>query len=358
MSEQKRRGRSVPVPAAGPATRAGQKAPLKVSLAVGAASAIAIALLTVIIVGLVWRRSRIEVTALSGGTPPGVQGGRGGRGERGGHDPHGVLWYERVVDLGDIVPLIVLLGLLSVLVVSLIAWWATRRANQPIERALEIQRAFVADASHELRTPLTTLNSRIQLAEHRLERGGDVQEALGQARADAGAMDDVLTDLLTAAEAAGGAGGGQPTSVLQSASAAIQQVGLQAADADVTIKTAIPADAWVLAEDVALKRALIALLDNATRHSPAGSTITVAAQTAPRSKFVNILVSDHGPGIMEADPNRLFERFARVSEGGKRRGFGLGLALVRDIAGRFGGDVYISQTGPGGTTFCLQLPKA
>mgnify|MGYP002735402387 CR=1 FL=1 len=87
------------------------------------------------------------------------------------------------------IPLTVVLAVLSVVFVSLIAWWATRRANAPIEKAMAIQRAFVADASHELRTPLTTLNSRIQLAQHRLARDGDVTTVLVDLRQDAQTMD-------------------------------------------------------------------------------------------------------------------------------------------------------------------------
>jgi signal transduction histidine kinase len=73
---------------------------------------------------------------------------------------------------------------------------------------------------------------------------------------------------------------------------------------------------------------------------------------------VQLRVSDHGPGIDQADAERIFDRFARSRETGDRRGFGLGLALVRDVVARHGGSVTIESTSPAGTTFLVRLPSA
>jgi signal transduction histidine kinase len=73
---------------------------------------------------------------------------------------------------------------------------------------------------------------------------------------------------------------------------------------------------------------------------------------------VELRVADSGSGIAAADRERVFERFARGADTGRRRGFGLGLALVQDVANRYGGSVAIETTSPAGTTFLLTLPLA
>jgi signal transduction histidine kinase len=100
-------------------------------------------------------------------------------------------------------------------------------------------------------------------------------------------------------------------------------------------------------------RALVALLDNAVRHSPPGGTVTESARSTGRD--VEVRVADRGAGIQGIVADRLFDRFVRTDDT-VRRDFGLGLALVRDIAARFGGDVTVDRTSTEGTTFLLTLP--
>lgn len=324
--------------------KAAHNAPLKVGLAVAAASAAVITVLSAVLVLAVWRLSRVEPAPVGGPRRPPR------------HDMD--RWQERVVDLGQVIPAMIALAVLSILVVGLVAWFATRKANQPMERALEVQQAFVADASHELRTPLTTLSSRIQLAQHRLGRGGDVEQVLTDLRGDADAMNDVLTDLLTAAEMAGTPGANARAQVSAAIDAALRTTRAKAEEAGVKLTSNCTEGLTVRAEPTALVRAIVALVDNAVRHSRAGSTVTV--QAAPvrlkGRRWVDIRVVDEGTGISSPDPDRLFDRFAR-EDGGLGRGFGLGLALVRDIARRFGGTVTVESTSPGGTTFLLRLPQ-
>ncbi|MFZ1382750.1 MAG: HAMP domain-containing sensor histidine kinase [Scrofimicrobium sp.] len=322
---------------------AAQRAPVKVGLAVAAASSVVMLLLAGTLIWVIWRLSRLLPN-----TPDGGRDGHRGRGiDR--------YWEGRIVDLDDVVPLMVVLAVIAVILISLIAWWVTKRANAPLQRALEIQQAFVADASHELRTPLTTLNGRIQLAQHRLSRGGDVEGALVDARADAEVMNDILTDLLTAAETAAVGSPVTYTNLSDAVATAMHLTQTQADEAQVVLQQQIPSNLEVRGEKTALTRALVALIDNALRHSPPGTTVTVDA-LGRKDGFAEVRIIDQGVGITAQDPERLFERFARESQGSDRRGFGLGLALVRDIAERFGGTVMVEKTSPEGTTFLLRLP--
>ena len=313
-----------------------QRSALRVALSVAFTSVAIVVLITAFTLAVV----------LSGSRPD----GRGGR--------RGEQWSDRVVDVGDVVPLILVLGLVGVLALSLVAWHVARRSTLSLAEALRVQRTFVADASHELRTPLTTLTSRIQLAQHRAARGGDVVSALDELSRDAAVMDAVLTDLLLAAEAAGNHVGGATAtaSVHAAAAVAANTIQVRAAAANIIISIDVPDGLNAAADMTALTRALVALIDNAVRHSPSGGTVSVSGSRVGRD--VELRVSDDGDGIAGIAPERLFDRFVRTDHGPARRGFGLGLALVRDIAARFGGEVSVERTSSTGTTFLLTLPEA
>jgi signal transduction histidine kinase len=109
-----------------------------------------------------------------------------------------------------------------------------------------------------------------------------------------------------------------------------------------------------------VRRSLVALIDNAIRHSPVEGRVRIGCGV--RGSSAVVAVSDAGPGIPGQVRDHLFDRFAsgdrRADDGAAsvtRRRYGLGLALVADTMHRFGGDVSV-DTGPGGTTFTLTFP--
>ncbi len=130
---------------------------------------------------------------------------------------------------------------------------------------------------------------------------------------------------------------------------------------DLDIGIAVTHDGQALARINAnsLRRAVLALADNALAHTPPGGTITLA--TAVRQRSAVITVTDTGSGITGVERDRIFERFVRTPRPDGARGqrsFGIGLALVRDVATAAGGTVEIAGTGPDGTTMQIRLPLA
>ena len=97
---------------------------------------------------------------------------------------------------------------------------------------------------------------------------------------------------------------------------------------------------------------LRALVDNALRHTPPGSIVTLSTETTPWG--ASVIVSDDGPGIPPELLDRIFERFYRAP-GAAARGTGLGLAIARELAERMDGRL-LASSGPGGTQFTLELP--
>jgi signal transduction histidine kinase len=106
-------------------------------------------------------------------------------------------------------------------------------------------------------------------------------------------------------------------------------------------------------EERAVIQILVNLIGNAVRHSPSGATVTL--RFARMTELASVTVSDEGPGIAEADQQRIFERFERATpdEGGT----GLGLAISRRLARSMGGDIGIESTPGAGARFTLVLPS-
>lgn len=312
-----------------------RRAARRVGLLVGGASALALAIGVGVLVAVL----------LSGARP---EGGRHG-------SPDGFPGDRVVVDFDDVLPWVLGLGLLGVGVVGVVGWAASRWSVRPLDDALRRQRTFVSDASHELRTPLTALSSRVQIAQRRVARGEPLGDTLDRLRRDADLMDDVLTDMLLSAEGAAAADG--VTLVADAVRSAADVVRPLAKDAGVAMEVdAGDGAARASVPAVTLVRVCTALLDNAVSHAPAGSTVSIT--TAVVHDAVEVRVADAGRGIRPEDLDRIFDRFARGTESGRRRGFGLGLALVREAAHRHGGTIAVERTSAEGTVFLLRLPRA
>lgn len=261
------------------------------------------------------------------------------------------------VDSNDILIALVVLGVAAVVVVGFASWGISRRAVEPLGAALRMQRSFVADASHELRTPLTVLDTRLQVLTRKLDRGEAVTDTVDALRRDTRIMIDLVTDLLLVAEAsASGAGSEEGCDLRPVVLGSVRDLQVLAAERGVTVEAAVANEARVALSEVSLRRALVVLIDNAVAHSPDGAVVAVTAEVDRRRAIVR--VRDCGRGVQGVDADQIFERFAHGPSTGQRRGFGIGLSLVRDLAVRNGGRVAIESTSSAGTVMRLELPVA
>ncbi|MEU4191606.1 HAMP domain-containing sensor histidine kinase [Kribbella sp. NPDC026611] len=243
---------------------------------------------------------------------------------------------------------LLLAGLLGVLI--------GRRAVRPLAQALTLQRAFVADAGHELRTPLTLLSTRAQVLGRALRRNGASAEILGDADGvvdDTRRLAEVVDDLLAAADPRG-AENHEPVDLVRIAEAVAASAGAHAEQAGVRLRWTSDSEiALALGVSSAIRRATIALVDNAIDHTPAGGEVRVVVRR--QRGDVILAVSDTGPGIGPEAAQRVLRRF---DSGGHRAGrahYGLGLALAHDVANRLGGQLRLAPSEVG-ATFELALP--
>ncbi len=266
------------------------------------------------------------------------------------------------VSAEDVLRAAVVLGIVLIVLAGALSWYVTSRAVRPLGEALRIQRSFVADASHELRTPLTVLDARLQVLQRRLSPDDPSAATVGELRRDAKTLVDIVNDLLESAEvqdaSANRVVATQLNPVVELAVDSMRLIGEEKA-VRIAIEDSEPV--WTYLAPTSAHRCVVALLDNALRFSPNGSTVVVAV-TATKST-VSVTVRDSGPGIQGIDPARVFDRFAHsgaaIDGGGSTRaGFGIGLALVRDIAVRQGGSVSVLESSAGGTAIVFTVPRA
>jgi signal transduction histidine kinase len=226
-----------------------------------------------------------------------------------------------------------------------------------LQSSADRQARFVSDASHELRSPLAVLRTRLEVALRHPEHA-DWKSVATTALHQGTRMERLVADLLTLAR----------TGVAATSAAVRQEVDLGdlvlrcVGDARIESASNVSVDASqvsggrVCGQEDLLSRAISNLLSNAIRH--AASTVNVSVQTVSGS--VVVTVDDNGPGVPEAERDRIFERFVRLDESRTRSdgGAGLGLAIVEEIVSAHDGTVTVGSSPLGGARFEVSLPEA
>jgi two-component system OmpR family sensor kinase len=220
-------------------------------------------------------------------------------------------------------------------------------------------RRFAADASHELRTPLAAIRGYAELARrHPGPVPGDIAHALARVEAESARMSVLVDELLLLAQL----DAGRPL--------AKEPVDLTrlAIDATSDARAASQDHRWVLelpdepvqveGDGHRLHQVLANLMSNAAKHTPEGTTVTVALTTSEDPPAVRVSVTDSGPGIPAELQPALFERFVRGDSTRSNAGTstGLGLAIVQAVTTAHGGSVSVTSR-PGHTSFVITLPR-
>jgi signal transduction histidine kinase len=222
----------------------------------------------------------------------------------------------------------------------------------------QARRSFVATASHELRTPVASLQIMLDLLITDLETEpvalDDAREQAHKADEQAARLSQLAGELLDLSRIdAGVALRREPVDfaeILRSVLAELE-VRLDAQGRRIAVDDG--GDHWALADPGNVAGIIRILLDNALRHTPASATIAVEVATA--GERVAMRVRDDGPGVSEDERERIFERFARGAQAASG-GFGLGLAIARELARRMAGDLTLEPSDTG-ACFVLWLPR-
>ncbi len=222
-----------------------------------------------------------------------------------------------------------------------------------LDKAMSLQRRFVADAAHELRTPLTALKLQAQMAT-RAESEAERQQTLARLQEGIDRAARLVSQLLAMARL-------EPEA--QAERVAVDLDGLvkgvvadfsTVADAhqvDLGLTGSAPVTLYSHSEP--LKILVGNLIDNAVRYTPSGGRVDVALRQ--EDGWAVFSVSDTGPGIPSAERDKVFRRFYRLA-GHETPGSGLGLAIVREIVQLCQGQIELSDASGGGLKIEVRLP--
>ena len=254
---------------------------------------------------------------------------------------------------------ILVVGALGLVAAAAITLVLTDRALAPIREGFESQRRFVADASHELRTPAALIRANAEVLEREGLVAADGRDLLDDVIAEADRLGGLVGDLLQLAawDETRLVLTVAPLDVAAVARETVRGARAMAAERDVRLEVDAPGPAPARGDRARLVQLLLILLDNAVDHSPAGGRVSVGVHAAGGE--VTVEVDDQGPGVAEADRERIFAPFTRLPGSTRHRsgGTGLGLAIARRIAEAHGGVVAAGEGPGGGARFTFRVPS-
>lgn len=239
-----------------------------------------------------------------------------------------------------------------------LSYLLARRTLEPIEEAHKSLERFTADASHELRTPITAMKSEIEVSL------SDPKLTLKDARAqlvsnleELEKLNMLSTGLLKLAQLDADALTKESLSLVTIIQGAVDRVLLVAEKKNVLINTSKVKDAKVFGDVTSLTESFVTILDNAVKYSPNSSEVVVSTKT--HKGYVAISIKDNGPGIPAAEIPYIFDRFYRADQSRTKQkidGYGLGLAIAKNIITNHGGKISVTSEVKSGTTFNVILP--
>ena len=232
--------------------------------------------------------------------------------------------------------------------------------QERLQEQEEARRTFVATASHELRTPLTSLRLVLHLLREELDAGdldpASVSGQVDHAEAITARVSALAAQLLDLSRLDAGVPPRRELIELhETCRAVIAEFSGRAQESDRPIELRAPDALWAVADPDGVAQVVRVLLDNALRFAPTGTPVVVELRSDAQAPV--IAVHDRGPGVPASEREAIFERFRRGSETGGEGGFGLGLAIARELARRMDGDVVIADD-TNGARFELRLVAA
>ena len=220
--------------------------------------------------------------------------------------------------------------------------------NQRLREVAEMKTDFVSVVSHELRTPLTSIRGALDtlMRPGLVEENTIVSELIGSARRQSTRLERLINDLLVASRLDRGTMKStlMPVSVAEVLAEVVPLVGYEGIRVDVSSSDVIAADPDQFTQVVRN------LIENAVKY---GAGTDVEVSVVRESGGITLVVADHGPGIPEADRDRIFDRFVQLERPDRRtrEGSGLGLAIVKSLVDSMGGRIRVTETPGGGATF-------
>ena len=217
----------------------------------------------------------------------------------------------------------------------------------------EKERLFSVNVAHELRTPLAVLRTKVDVFKKKREAMDPELAAFVQSmEKNIRRLSDLVEEILFLGRDA--APMLRPVNVKDVARELVLDLEEKAAEKNVAL--AVEGEDVILqTDDALLERAMYNLLDNAVKYNVPGGKVTISLREDKEK--VTISVVDTGMGMNDEDKAKAFDLFYRADPSRNHDGYGVGLALVKEIARRLEGKIHIEDNQPEGTVFEFILPK-
>jgi two-component system sensor histidine kinase KdpD len=226
-----------------------------------------------------------------------------------------------------------------------------------LSAANELRAAILSAVSHDLRTPLSAIKASVtSLLQRDVEWTPEArQEFLEMIDEETDRLNALVGNLLDMSRLNTGALeiSAAPVGLEEVIPAALRSLGVKDDSIDLDVPESLPR---VLADRGLLERALANVIDNAIRFSPPGVPARVMAGVA--DGLVDVRIVDRGPGVPQAERDRLFMPFQRLGDSGRDEGVGLGMAVAKGFVEAMGGEIEVEDTPGGGLTVVARLKAA
>ncbi|RII77305.1 HAMP domain-containing sensor histidine kinase [Pseudomonas monteilii] len=229
-----------------------------------------------------------------------------------------------------------------------------RMAGQ-LKALVQAQQNLLHDISHELRSPLTRMHAAIGLMRQQPDR----LDMLERVERESRRMDDLIEQLLTLARAQARQGDSDFASVdvVELLAQIVEDARFEAGMKQCQVSLHAQRTFLIHGHEELLYRAFENIIRNAVRYTAAGTEVLVQASLAPGGQWLQVSVSDHGPGVEAARLQRIFEPFDRGTDN-SGDGFGLGLAIAQRAIALHGGSITALAADSGGLRVRIELPQA
>lgn len=252
---------------------------------------------------------------------------------------------------------LVLIPLLMVLLLVFVAIPLSRWLTRPVQNAWDAQRVFIADASHELKTPLTVILANLSIMlKHKQQTIESCEGWIESTREEAQQMRRLVEEMLMLARAEDeqSAAGFAEVSISDLLEHTLMIIEPVAFDKGVTLETGIEKNVMAVCSETHIRQLMMILLDNAIKYAGGEKKVTVFL--AKKQDRCELRVHNTGAPIPEAALPHIFDRFYRADASRTSSGFGLGLAIARQIAQMHRGEIRVTSNANEGTAFTVRIP--